>query len=51
MAASPDDGDVPYDRAKRGGEPALDAFGDRALLARAGLIIGPGENIGSCPGG
>lgn len=46
--ASPDDGgDVPYDRAKRGGElAALDAFGDRALLARAGLIIGPGENIG-----
>ncbi|MFH9754375.1 NAD-dependent epimerase/dehydratase family protein [Streptomyces griseus] len=46
--ASPDDGgDVPYGRAKRGGElAALDAFGDRALLARAGLIIGPGENIG-----
>ncbi|MER6023952.1 NAD-dependent epimerase/dehydratase family protein [Streptomyces anulatus] len=49
--ASPDDGgDVPYDRAKRGGElAALDAFGDRALLARAGLIIGPGENIGRLP--
>ncbi|MEU7733690.1 NAD-dependent epimerase/dehydratase family protein [Streptomyces griseus] len=49
--ASPDDGaGVPYDRAKRGGElAALDAFGDRALLARAGLIIGPGENIGRLP--
>ncbi|MFE5995452.1 NAD-dependent epimerase/dehydratase family protein [Streptomyces sp. NPDC056454] len=52
--ASPDDsgegGEVPYDRAKRGGElAALDAFGDRALLARAGLIIGPGENIGRLP--
>ncbi|MFD7745842.1 NAD-dependent epimerase/dehydratase family protein [Streptomyces sp. NPDC059698] len=49
--ASPDDGgDVPYDRAKRGGElAALDAFGDRALLARAGLILGPGENIGRLP--
>ncbi|MFJ8445886.1 NAD-dependent epimerase/dehydratase family protein [[Kitasatospora] papulosa] len=46
--ASPDDGpDVSYALAKRGGElAALDAFGDRALLARAGLILGPGENIG-----
>lgn len=44
------DGDVPYALAKRGGElAALDAFGDRALLARAGLIIGPGENIGRLP--
>ncbi|MFF1921657.1 NAD-dependent epimerase/dehydratase family protein [Streptomyces sp. NPDC058221] len=49
--ASPDDGgDVPYALAKRGGELAvLDAFGDRALLARAGLIIGPWENIGRLP--
>lgn len=49
--ASPDDGgDVPYERVKRGGElAALDAFGDRALLARAGLILGPGENIGRLP--
>ncbi|MFC9858772.1 MULTISPECIES: NAD-dependent epimerase/dehydratase family protein [unclassified Streptomyces] len=49
--ASPDAGDdVPYALAKRGGElAALDAFGDRALLARAGLIIGPGENIGRLP--
>jgi 2'-hydroxyisoflavone reductase len=49
--ASPDAGaDVPYALAKRGGElAALDAFGDRALLARAGLILGPGENIGRLP--
>ncbi|MFF8695623.1 NAD-dependent epimerase/dehydratase family protein [Streptomyces sp. NPDC015144] len=49
--ASPDaGGDVPYAQAKRGGElAALDAFGDRALLARAGLILGPGENIGRLP--
>lgn len=49
--ASPDaDGDVPYAQAKRGGELAvLDAFGGRALLARAGLIIGPWENVGRLP--
>ncbi|WP_405388683.1 NAD-dependent epimerase/dehydratase family protein [Streptomyces sp. NBC_01102] len=49
--ASPDAGaDVPYALAKRGGElAALDAFGDRALLARAGLILGPGENVGRLP--
>ncbi|WFE30475.1 reductase [Solwaraspora sp. WMMD791] len=43
-----DDGD--YARAKRGGElAALDAFGDRALLARAGLILGPYEDVGRLP--
>ncbi|WNI26875.1 NAD-dependent epimerase/dehydratase family protein [Streptomyces sp. ITFR-16] len=49
--ASPDAGDdQPYALAKRGGElAALDAFGDRALLARAGLIIGPLENVGRLP--
>ncbi|WP_406459275.1 NAD-dependent epimerase/dehydratase family protein [Streptomyces sp. NBC_00876] len=48
--ASPDAGDVSYALAKRGGEmAALDAFGERALLARAGLIIGPWENIGRLP--
>ncbi|MET9591404.1 NAD-dependent epimerase/dehydratase family protein [Streptomyces sp. NPDC006516] len=49
--ASPEAGaDVPYAEAKRGGElAALDAFGERALLARAGLILGPGENIGRLP--
>ncbi|MFC0601526.1 NAD-dependent epimerase/dehydratase family protein [Streptomyces palmae] len=47
---SPDDGEVDYARSKRGGElAALEAFGDRALLARAGLILGPWENIGRLP--
>ncbi|MFF1905349.1 NAD-dependent epimerase/dehydratase family protein [Kitasatospora sp. NPDC058218] len=50
VEGSPDDGDVPYPQAKRGGELALlDTFGDRALLARAGLILGPYENIGRLP--
>jgi nucleoside-diphosphate-sugar epimerase len=49
--ASPDDGgDVDYARAKRGGElAALAAFGDRAVLARAGLILGPYEDVGRLP--
>jgi len=39
-----------YARAKRGGElGALAGFGDRALLLRAGLILGPRENIGRLP--
>jgi len=39
-----------YARAKRGGElGALAGFGDRALLLRPGLIIGPHENIGRLP--
>ncbi|KAA2266590.1 NAD-dependent epimerase/dehydratase family protein [Solihabitans fulvus] len=47
---SPDDGDVDYPNAKRGGELAVAAeFGDRALFARAGLVIGPYENIGRLP--
>ncbi|MFI0737561.1 NAD-dependent epimerase/dehydratase family protein [Streptomyces sp. NPDC021100] len=47
---SPDAGEVPYPEAKRGGElAACGAFGDRALLARAGLVLGPGENIGRLP--
>ncbi|MFJ9411703.1 NAD-dependent epimerase/dehydratase family protein [Streptomyces sp. NPDC101393] len=51
VAGSPDDGDADdYARAKRGGElAAVDAFGDRALLVRAGLILGPYENIGRLP--
>jgi 2'-hydroxyisoflavone reductase len=48
--ASPDDGETDYAEAKRGGElAAVAAFGDRALLARAGLILGPRENIGRLP--
>nr|WP_314143607.1 NAD-dependent epimerase/dehydratase family protein [uncultured Rhodococcus sp.] len=36
-----------YARQKLGGErAAVAAFGDRALLVRAGLILGPYENIG-----
>jgi 2'-hydroxyisoflavone reductase len=40
-----------YQRAKRGGELAvLRAFGDEAsLLVRAGLILGPYENVGRLP--
>ncbi|MFS8202851.1 SDR family oxidoreductase [Streptomyces sp. CWNU-52B] len=49
--ASPDAGQTDYARDKRGGElAALDAFGaERALLVRAGLILGPYENIGRLP--
>ncbi|WP_042802350.1 NAD-dependent epimerase/dehydratase family protein [Streptomyces sp. C] len=47
---SPDAGSTAYAEDKRGGElAALDAFGDRALLVRAGLIIGPYENVGRLP--
>ncbi|MFD9035687.1 NAD-dependent epimerase/dehydratase family protein [Streptomyces sp. NPDC059567] len=51
VEGSPDAGEVPYGEAKRGGElAAVDAFGaDRSLLVRAGLIIGPYENIGRLP--
>jgi 2'-hydroxyisoflavone reductase len=51
IEAAPDDGDdVDYPRAKAGGElAATEAFGDRALLLRAGLILGPGEDIGRLP--
>ena len=39
-----------YQVAKRGGElAAVEAFGDRALLARAGLILGPYEMTGRMP--
>jgi 2'-hydroxyisoflavone reductase len=44
------DGDKDYAAAKRGGELAvLREFGDRALLARAGLILGPYEDVGRMP--
>lgn len=51
VEASADDTDFSdYARAKRGGElGALAGFGDRALLLRPGLIIGPRENIGRLP--
>ncbi|WP_330176148.1 NAD-dependent epimerase/dehydratase family protein [Streptomyces sp. NBC_01498] len=39
-----------YPRDKVGGELAARAvFGDRALLVRAGLILGPWENVGRLP--
>jgi 2'-hydroxyisoflavone reductase len=50
VEASADMGDVDYAEAKRGGELAAEAaFGDRALFARAGLILGPYEDIGRLP--
>lgn len=48
--ASPDAGDVEYPERKRGAELAVEAaFGERALLARAGLILGPYEDVGRLP--
>jgi nucleoside-diphosphate-sugar epimerase len=45
-----DEGEEDYAAAKRGGElAALGAFGDRALLARAGLVLGPYERVGRMP--
>ncbi|MFE0376069.1 NAD-dependent epimerase/dehydratase family protein [Streptomyces inhibens] len=51
VAGSADDTEwEDYAAAKRGGElAAIGAFGDRALLVRAGLILGPYENIGRLP--
>ncbi|MGW4028466.1 NAD-dependent epimerase/dehydratase family protein [Streptomyces sp. NPDC004838] len=48
---SPDAAEAPYAEAKRGGElAAVQAFGeDRSLLVRAGLILGPRENVGRLP--
>ncbi len=41
---------VDYAAAKRGGElAAMDAFAKRALVARAGLILGPYERVGRLP--
>ncbi|GLY13766.1 reductase [Kineosporia sp. NBRC 101677] len=41
---------VPYGEAKRGAEIAVEqAFGDRHLHVRAGLILGPHEDIGRLP--
>ncbi|ALO07844.1 Putative reductase [Streptomyces venezuelae] len=51
VEGSPDAGDVPYGEAKMGGElAATAAFGaERTLHVRAGLIIGPYENVGRLP--
>jgi nucleoside-diphosphate-sugar epimerase len=48
--ASPEAASTDYARDKRGGELAAEAaFGERALSVRAGLILGPYENIGRLP--
>ncbi|MGW1977468.1 NAD-dependent epimerase/dehydratase family protein [Streptomyces sp. NPDC001889] len=49
--ASPDASGVPYAEAKRGGEiAAVEAFGEhRSLLVRAGLLLGPHENVDRLP--
>jgi nucleoside-diphosphate-sugar epimerase len=50
VEASPDAEAVDYPAAKRGSELAIQAaFGDRALFARAGLILGPHEDVGRLP--
>ncbi|MBE2998859.1 NAD-dependent epimerase/dehydratase family protein [Nocardiopsis sp. HNM0947] len=50
VESSPDDDGSDYARAKRGGELAAEAvFGERALFVRAGLVLGPYENIGRLP--
>ncbi|MER7209169.1 NAD-dependent epimerase/dehydratase family protein [Streptosporangium sp. NPDC000239] len=42
--------DADYAAAKRGGELAvLESFAGRALLARAGMILGPYEDVGRVP--
>ena len=47
VTARPDAEDGGYPELKRGAEIALEeAFPDRSLLARAGLILGPHENVG-----
>ncbi len=50
VPASPDADATEYPQDKRGGEIAVQAqFGDRAVLARAGLILGPHEDVGRLP--
>ncbi|HEY2005065.1 MAG TPA: NAD-dependent epimerase/dehydratase family protein, partial [Solirubrobacteraceae bacterium] len=50
VEASPDAEGGEYAELKRGAElAAADAFGDRALLLRPGLILGPHEDVGRLP--
>jgi nucleoside-diphosphate-sugar epimerase len=51
VAGSPGDGEVAdYAVRKRGSELAVEeAFGDRALLVRPGLVLGPHEDVGRLP--
>jgi nucleoside-diphosphate-sugar epimerase len=47
VTAHADDGDGDYAANKRGAELAVvAALGDRALIARAGSIVGPGDDVG-----
>jgi 2'-hydroxyisoflavone reductase len=48
--AGRDGSEVPYGEAKRGAEIAVEqGFGEKHVHARAGLILGPWENIGRLP--
>lgn len=48
--AEPDATDGDYPQLKAGAERAVrQVYGDTALIARAGLILGPGEDIGRLP--
>ncbi|MCZ7375990.1 NAD-dependent epimerase/dehydratase family protein [Micromonospora sp. WMMC250] len=48
--ADADSVDGDYPQLKAGAERAVrEVFGDRALIARAGLILGPGEDVGRLP--
>ncbi|TDC39144.1 NAD-dependent epimerase/dehydratase family protein [Micromonospora sp. KC213] len=50
VVSAPDAEDGDYPANKAGGEQAaVEVFGLRALLVRAGLILGPGEDIGRLP--
>jgi 2'-hydroxyisoflavone reductase len=50
VEASPDADSGDYAADKRGSELAIaQAFGDRAVFARAGLILGPHEDVGRLP--
>ncbi|MDQ6729416.1 MAG: NAD-dependent epimerase/dehydratase family protein, partial [Actinomycetota bacterium] len=50
VTASPDAEAGEYSECKRGAELAvLAAFGERALILRPGLILGPGEDVGRLP--
>lgn len=50
LDVAPDSEVDTYNEAKAGAEAAVRAaFGDRALLARAGLILGPYEDVGRLP--
>ena len=47
VAADPDAGDGDYPANKRGAELAVTAaFAERALIVRAGSIVGPGDDVG-----